>query len=326
MLRRRLLSRIGTLIAAFVIGAFIAVWLLQDVLADIDTVNHDAEVLIDGALDAGSAAGAIELALSAGEPAPQQALADLAAALDRLSLHPVAADTATPAGEAAARARAAAAAIAAPDHDRAPVVALRAALIDLGRAVRRYVAAEQALVGRQFRWLVLGLTLATTVIMNVAILVLLHTAQMVLRPVAQLVEGSRLLAAERFEHRVNIDQQDEFAELARAYNHLADQLQSSEERKAETLRQLAVTLNHGLNNAMSIIELQLGLLDRESGGNPVLAAHLREIRSCLARMSGIVASLKNIRRVVLTDYLPGQKMVDLERSVVPEPAATGGAA
>ena len=68
-------------------------------------------------------------------------------------------------------------------------------------------------------------------------------------------------------------------------------------------------------NAMSIIELQLGLLDRQSGGNPTLRNHLREIRGCLGRMTDIVASLKHIRRVVLTDYAPGQKMIDLERSV-----------
>ncbi|MCX5690753.1 MAG: HAMP domain-containing protein, partial [Planctomycetota bacterium] len=131
--------------------------------------------------------------------------------------------------------------------------------------------------------------------------------------------GSRMLAAERFDHRVTVDEQDEFGELARAYNYLASQLQASEEHKAEALRQLAVTLNHGLNNAMSIIELQLGLLDRQSGGNPAHAAHLREIRTSLGRMTDIVASLKQIRRVVLTDYLPGQKMVDLERSVGLEP-------
>jgi len=182
------------------------------------------------------------------------------------------------------------------------------------------VAREQTNLGRYFRALVLGLTLAALVMVNVAIIVLLRTAQVVLKPVAALVEGSRELAAEHFDHRVMVDQKDEFGELAKAYNHLAGQLQANEERKTETLRQLAVTLNHDLNNAMAVIELQLGLLDRQAGGNPLLARHLNEIRSNLAQMSGTVSSLKNIRRVVLTDYVPGQKMVDLPRSMEPPPA------
>jgi len=175
-------------------------------------------------------------------------------------------------------------------------------------------------LGRYFRVLVIALTLAALVMVNISVVVLLKAAQMVLKPVGALVESSRELAAEHFDHRVVIDQGDEFAELAHAYNRLAEQLQANEERKTETLRQLAVTLNHDLNNAMSIIEMQLGLMDRQAGGNPALGAHLQQIRASLSRMTGTVASLKHIRRIVLTDYTPGQKMVDLERSVSPEPA------
>jgi signal transduction histidine kinase len=159
---------------------------------------------------------------------------------------------------------------------------------------------------------------------NVAVFVLLRTAQVVLKPVNELVLGSRELAAERFDHRVNVPQQDEFGELARSYNFLAAQLQANEERKAEALRQLAVTLNHDLNNAMSVIEMQLSLLDRQSGSSSNLAKYFRDIQSTLARMTKTVASLKHIRRVVLTDYVDGQKMVDLERSVLPPPAHPPG--
>jgi signal transduction histidine kinase len=185
----------------------------------------------------------------------------------------------------------------------------------LDAACREHIAREQASQAGAFRWLVLGLTLAALVMVNVAVLVLFRITTMIVKPVASLVEGSRELAAERFEHRVPVGLSDEFGELAHAYNRLAERLQANEARKAETLRQLAVTLNHGLNNAMGIIELQLGMVDRESVGNPVLARHLREIRAVLARMGHIVSSLKNIRRVVLTDYAPGLQMVDLERSV-----------
>jgi len=336
MLRRNLLTRIGLLVTAFVVGAVVAVWLLQSALSDIDRTNRDAAILIDGIQSVGVAVTAIEAAREApqGEESTRAAAA-AAARLDRaladLGNHAVV----RPGGVAAERY--AQLLGLAPDfvaensnpesrytvEALAKSVAMQTAVQDLGGALRAHVAREQAAVGRGFRTMVVGLTLAAMVMVNVAIVVLLRTAQMVLRPVAALVDGSRELARERFDHRVVVDQQDEFAELAHAYNQLAEQLQASEERKAETLRQLAVTLNHDLNNAMAVIELQLGMMDRQSGSNPALAKHAREIRATLARMTKTVASLKNIRRVVLTDYGPGQKMLDLERSLDSVPAATG---
>lgn len=336
MLRRKLLTRIGLLIAAFVAGAVVAIWLLQDALTGIDRVNQDAAVLIDGVQAVGVSVTAIEAAREApAGPEPRESAAGASERLDesmrRIGEHEVA----QPGGTAAA------------EYDRlrrlipefvrqntdpetmrsagamAISVATRSAVQELGGVFRAHVAREQAALGRYFRALVLGLTLAALLMVNVAVVILLRTAQVVLRPVAALVEGSRELAKERFDHRVVMDQQDEFGELAHAYNHLAAQLQANEERKTETLRQLAVTLNHDLNNAMAVIELQLGLMDRQAGGNPTLARHLHDIRATLGRMSSTVASLKNIRRVVLTDYGPGQKMLDLERSLDPVPAAPG---
>jgi signal transduction histidine kinase len=174
-------------------------------------------------------------------------------------------------------------------------------------------------VSRDLRRLVVALTVAALVMANVAVFVLLRTGQIILRPVDALVQGSRELARERFEHRVHLPQTDEFGELAHAHNRLAEQLQANEARKTEVLQHLAVALNHELNNVMSVIELQLGLLDRRSGGDPAQAVHLRQIRDNLARMTRTVAALKSVRRIVLTDYGPGQKMIDLARSA-DEPA------
>jgi nitrate/nitrite-specific signal transduction histidine kinase len=328
MLRRKLLTRIGLLVGAFVAGAVVAIWLLQDVLVRIDRVNAQASVLVDGIQDVGAALTAIESARlspqAPGSEAIEAAAARMTTALDRLGTNPIvqAPDGAGVEAYAAIRritpaflSQAANPRSATSPEALGTTVSLQAAVQDLARTFRSHVAAEQVALGRYFRALVLVLTLAALLMVNVAIFVLLRTAQMVLKPVGALVEGSRQLAAERFEHRVHVDQQDEFGELAHAYNHLAEQLMANEERKAETLRQLAVTLNHDLNNAMAAIELQLGLLGRQAGANPSLDQHLRQIRAMLARMTGTVTSLKHIRRIVLTDYAPGQKMLDLERSV-----------
>ncbi|MFO0832612.1 MAG: HAMP domain-containing protein [Phycisphaerales bacterium] len=327
MLQRRLLTRVGLLIAAFVVGAAGAVWALQLVLRDIDRANEDAAFLMDGVQSVDTAANQVQAAAFSSSQ-DRAALADaLRQSVVRLATHPITSD-----GGAAhqqyqhtvetlprflaswedARFRGTPASV---EAAYGAALDMQVSIQELGRAFRAHVATEQAGAGRAFRAMVVTLTIAALVMVNVAVFVLLRTSQMVLRPVSALVEGSRQLAAEHFDHRVSVELRDEFAELAHAYNHLAEQLQASEDRKAEALRQLAVTLNHNLNNAMAIIELQLGLLDRQSGGNPAQAARLREIRASLAQMSQTVASLKHIRRVVLTDYAPGQKMVDLEKSV-----------
>jgi signal transduction histidine kinase len=88
----------------------------------------------------------------------------------------------------------------------------------------------------------------------------------------------------------------------------------------ETLGQVAVTLNHELNNSIAIIQLQLRLVSRQSSGGPddETARRLRQIHESLGRMAAVLQSLKSLRRIVLTDYMPGMKMLDLERSVRPD--------
>lgn len=329
MLRRKLLIRVGLLVACFVAGAAVAVYFLQDALPDIDRINNDAIVLVDQVHRLDDAIAEIEGARDGRAPEhPLEAMPPverIRGAMDAIGAHEAIQIAGSPQGVAydglkellPSFLEPASADAAAQRENRTRV---HESLRELARSARGYVAAEQRDFHRYFRWLVLGLTLAALVMVNVSVFVLLRTAQVVLRPVGQLLEGSRELAAERFDHRVNVEQGDEFGELATAYNRLAEQLQANEERKAETLRQLAVTLNHDLNNAMATIEMQLSLVGRQSGGNSNLERYCREIQSTLSRMSRTVTSLKHIRRVVLTDYVDGQKMVDLERSVDAEEA------
>ena len=166
-----------------------------------------------------------------------------------------------------------------------------------------------------FRWLVLILALVFIVVINISILVLLRAAAMVTRPMDQLIEGTRELGKGRFDHRVQIEQDDEFGELARAYNCVAADLEAGERKKLDMIGQVALTLNHELNNAMSTIELQLQLLGKQSNGSNGVEKYSRQIREGLARMAATVDALKHVRRIVLTDYISGVKMLDLERSV-----------
>lgn len=196
---------------------------------------------------------------------------------------------------------------------------MRSDILALVRYANRHVQAEQLQMVGGFRWLVVGIAIGFLLVINISVIMLLRVAGMILRPVDKLVAASRQLAMEQFDHRVEVGQNDEFDELATAYNRLAEQLQHNEQRRIEALQQMALTLNHELNNAMSVIELQLRLL-RRSAGDEASACCLMQIRRSLERMSGVVESLKHIRRIVLTDYIDGVKMLDLARSLEAEQA------
>ncbi len=174
---------------------------------------------------------------------------------------------------------------------------------------------QRAVLIRKLRMTGLLVGVVFLALLNASIVVVLRTASMVLRPVDLLVDGSRRLAREQFDHRVPLDQADEFGELAQAYNSLAGQLQSNEQRKVQTLHQVARTLNHELNNAINTIDLQLTILGRRYRDDPALSEPLRSMRNTLAGMTGTIADLKRVRRIVLMDYTEGVEMLDLPRSV-----------
>lgn len=311
MLRRKLLARLGMLVLGFVSVAIVSITLLQGVLADLNQLGSQANQLVSQVQDLGDLTGAFP---NEGTPGERDA-----ALAQMLGLHR---DLGTqhlvhegqPGFEAHQRIGRALDALAAGTAPDAAVLSeLDHDVMDLRNTARAYVAAEQVRVSRNLRILIIVLTGAALVMVNLSVIVLLRTGNMILRPVSALLEGSRQLAAERFDHRVLVQQADEFAELAHAYNALAEQLGANEQRKVETLQQLAITLNHELNNVISVIELQLKFLDRKAGGDQALSGHLRQIRESLGKIALTVASLKDVRRIVVTDYIPGMKMLDLSK-------------
>ena len=185
-------------------------------------------------------------------------------------------------------------------------------------------AADHEAFAARFRWLVFGLSALFLILLNIYVVALLRMGTLVVRPVEALLVGTRELARERYDYRIAIDSHDEFGELAAAFNSLAEQLQRNEQRKLEVLGQVGTTLNHELNNAIAIIELQLQMLSRKSGGDANMEKYARQIHEGLARMTKTVGALKQVRRIVLTDYVAGVKMIDLERSMEEEKVVETG--
>jgi methyl-accepting chemotaxis protein len=341
MLRRKLLLTLGSLVLLLVVVTAVAVWMLQQVLRDLDHVQNHAAVLVADVGELGQTVTQVEVELYELELGKERHLDGLVegverlrSLVDRLGEHYViqgepnrprydrirallpqfesqVGSLATTRDKGLAE-----------YHTREALkvsVAVRREALALGEAARAHAKEESDSLVSRFRWLVLGLSIAFLLVIDVAVLVLWRTADMILRPVDRLIVATRELAEEHFDHRVALDRKDEFDQLGRAYNSLAEQLQARETHKVEVLGQMARTLNHELNNAIAIIELQLTLIQENADGREGTGKCLRQIRENLERMTRTVQSLKHIRRIVLTEYPGGQKMLDLERSLETEP-------
>lgn len=348
MLRRKLVMIFGLLVLLLLFTAVGAIWMLQDILGELHHLDTQAWAVIENANRMGATVSMVEIELYDLEAGKQRHLDGLIERMELVEqqlkslensyvvqLPENAALIASLKGRLPAFRRHVASLATAQDphwavqHRRAALLAavgLRQDTMNLSRNIGRHGEQEQRMLTSRFRWMVLALTVIFLVVINLSVVGLWRMTEMVLRPVEKLVEATRELGQERFDYRVELDQKDEFDELARAYNSLASQLQANEQRKLEMLGQVALTLNHELNNAIAIIQMQLELLSRQAGGNARIEQYARQIHESLARMTRTVESLKRVRRIVLTDYVSGVKMLDLERSVQDgASAATSGA-
>jgi len=347
MLRRRLLLGLGSLIASFAILAIGAVLLLERLLDDLDENRAEITDYIGRLHELGGQVIEVENALNGGgalngdRPDPLK-LRFMAENLRRGADLIATTDLAWPEGSAAPGVRDRLLAALPAFASRIDAIADQGGVVDdagardlllnshvpmqteilnLTRLARSYASDCQVEITWYFRWVVLGIAVAAILVVNISVLVVLRITGMVLRPVDLLRRAGDEWALERFEHRVPEDLPGEFGQLASTYNRLAEQLAANEQRRLETLHQVARTLNHELNNALAIIELQVQLLHGRPQATEEMADRLARIRACLARMNGTIGALKQVRRIVLTDYAAGQKMLDLSRSVDSVPHA-----
>lgn len=333
MLRQRLLLRLGLLVVGFVAGAVVSIALLQSVLARIDQTNALADQSLDDIHQALAATSELEtIAMSPASEAGSQdarvsqsashATGALANVASRFSQNLQSGDM--PADIARATTIATSIRDASSVHTLSTsdlqnrTSALKSAMLALESSTRLAISHEQSGTSKRLRTLIIALTIAALVMTNVAIIMLVRTANMILRPVENLLEGSRRLANEQFDYRIKNAPEGEFGELAGAYNALADQLALNEQKKVKALQQLAVTLNHEVNNVINAIELQLQIVNRRASLDSQLCARFADIHANLERIARTIASLRNVRRIVLTDYMPGEPMLDLQRSTAVE--------
>jgi len=334
MLRRKLLIMLAMLTALMLVTALSSVLLMQGVLRDLEHINDTAAVGTTASRALGESVALIESVLREGSPLTQdqvdlvvESAQSISNEIDGLqsyySTEPGGAelysglDTARLHLEGSVDAFVAASGGSSADEHVAVLAStslMRSEIFAHSDFAFGHMKEEQLWVTARFRAAAIGLAVVFVVLINIAIILLIRAASMVLRPVDQLLDASRHLALEEYDYRVEVGPKDEFAELAAGFNTLAQHLETNEQRKIETLHQVARTLNHELNNAIAIIELQLRMVAKSPSYDPASGRQLELIHQTLRKMNHTVTSLTQVRRVVLTDYIEGVKMLDLKLS------------
>ncbi|MGA2496792.1 MAG: HAMP domain-containing protein [Tepidisphaeraceae bacterium] len=336
MLRRKLLVLFGALVALLVVTGVGAVWVFQQRLGDLRHMDEQVWAATDEAADLALTISNVEIQLFAIEAGQQQrldpvldALEAMQQRLDAMSRFSLSRESENASLLAAMRERMGTfrqhvAGLAtsrdgtwAARHRKdalSDIVNMRVNTLAFSRNLRAHASEEQGQLIRHFRQALLVLAVVFIVLINLSVLTLLRMASMVVGPVDRLVEATRELARERFDYRVDLQRHDEFGELAVAFNGLAERLEENERKKLESVHQLAIALNHELNTVATMISLQAQLIGRQAGGNPVLEKYTRQIQESLGRMSRTMEAIKHLKRIVLTEYTQGVKMLDIERS------------
>lgn len=336
MLRRRLLTIIGPLVGLLVLASIVGIVLLQGTLSQVEQINEGGLATVEDGNDflvsvRDARRNLHEIAL--GHP---NQLEPMAASMDRAAQllhnieqspfvhHPRFGSTFDRIHAQFPQLQRQITALSAPHANLSPVRAeslietMNEVDVDvstLSQLVRDQAHFEFQELSVRFRWQLLALTIASILAVNLSILALLRMGSMILRPVDKLVAAARELGKEKFDVRIQMETNDEFGQLAQAYNHMAEELEAAERRRMEVLGQVALTINHELNNVVNIIELQLVLVSKRAEGGGALEGYLKQIRESLGRMTKVVDELRHARRIVLTDYTAGMKMIDLHRSV-----------
>ncbi len=169
-----------------------------------------------------------------------------------------------------------------------------------------------------------GMAIAFVVLLGASYFYVSRAVLRIVRSVEDLLRASRHIGKDRNGLAALAVGVDEISELAGAYATMRVELSQSEQHTMEVLHQVAATLSHELINTIATIDAQLSRIERSSAGDTSVASPLYEIRASLQRMVGTVDSLNRMRSVVLTDYIPGVKMIDLSKSAESGASESGG--
>ena len=181
------------------------------------------------------------------------------------------------------------------EHARKLMEGLEGAVTRLGNLLSRKRSALEQHMSRYQWWAAWGTPLPLVL---AAILVFRSRARVkeeFLRPVAAIREGTRRFSEGDMDHRIEVGGVEEIAELAGAFNAMAEELQQNrqallERERAAALGSLVPVIGHNIRNPLASIRANAQVLDPEED-----AAEIRQARQAILdttdRLEGWVRSL-----------------------------------
>lgn len=146
------------------------------------------------------------------------------------------------------------------------------------------VSQEETFLGNLNRslWIAGGVGAAVALLLGLAL------TRQVTVPVKRLKRGSSRVASGDLAYRVNVESKDEFGELAKSFNSMADSLYQSE----QTRRRLFADIAHELRTPLTVIEGTVdAMLDGVFEVNP---GNLNSIKEETALLTRLVADLRDL--------------------------------
>jgi len=172
------------------------------------------------------------------------------------------------------------------------------------RAMTRELAASERAARAAER--VSGLTAVMAVILSALLAVLLIRS--IVRPLGRLADGTREISAGRFGYRIDGDGGDEFSEVARDFNSMAERLEQLDRMK----RDFVSNVSHDLKTPLSSIqETTVAILDQLAGPLSERQRRLLELnQESGRRLSSMIAKLLELSRLESV-RTPTFELVDL---------------
>ena len=144
---------------------------------------------------------------------------------------------------------------------------------------------------------------------------------------AGLIMGTLLFTAVQFLIALNFNPADwrvtlpiyiAYGAIAISVGWLSEQLHWFYERAIEgervaTVSQVAITIRHEVNNALAAIMAEAQLLQQEGGLTPDQESGLRHVLDMSRRVRDSMDRLSTVTRIQTTEYVPGVRMIDLNK-------------
>ncbi|RMG96158.1 MAG: HAMP domain-containing histidine kinase [Chloroflexi bacterium] len=159
------------------------------------------------------------------------------------------------------------------------------------------------------RWA--AMTLGITILTIVAIIASLWLSTSLTKPLTQLRESVLKLASGDFSQHLPEDRTDEIGELARAFNHMANQVQAMLEEQ----RSFASNASHELRTPLTTIRLRSEALREGNLDEETAQQYIAEIDDEITRLSALVNDLMLLSRFDSGRAERGREAVQFHRLV-----------